>query len=90
MTRYELPFGRGKKFANQGGLANAIVGGWEVAGIHTYQSGNPLAVTSANNWTSGIFAGPQANLGASPRPNFVPGTNPTGSTANSSMAKASA
>jgi hypothetical protein len=74
---YQLPFGRGKQFANQGTVVNALVGGWEFAGVHTYQSGTPLAVTTAN-WTSGIFAGNQANLGASPRPNIVAGVNPNG------------
>ena len=74
---YDLPFGRGKQFANQGGVVNAVVGGWQVAGSQTYQSGTPQAVTESN-WTSGVFAGPEANLGASARPNIVPGVNPNG------------
>ena len=69
---YQLPFGKGKRFANQGGVANAIIGGWQIAGVQSYQSGTPLSVTSPN-WDSGVFAGPQANLGASARPNIVPG-----------------
>jgi hypothetical protein len=44
---YELPFGRGKSFlANAGGLLQAVVGGWEVAGFHNYFSGQPVTVTS--------------------------------------------
>lgn len=74
---YELPLGKGKQFANRSRTADAIIGGWEVAGIQTYQSGNPLAVTTAN-YTSGIFAANEANLGANPRPNIVPGVNPNG------------
>lgn len=74
---YDLPFGKGRPFANQGGVVNAVAGGWQIAGSQTYQSGNPLAVTESN-WTSGVFAGPEANLGASPRPNVVPGQNPNG------------
>jgi hypothetical protein len=74
---YQLPFGKGQRFANTGGVVNAIVGGWQIAASQTYQSGNPLAVTTPN-WTSGIFAGGEANLGASPRPNIVPGVNPNG------------
>lgn len=38
---YELPVGKGKKFLNHGGAANAILGGWAVSGIHTYHSGQP-------------------------------------------------
>ena len=61
---------------------DAVAGGWEVAGSQTYQSGNPLAFTTAN-WTSGVFAAGDATLGASPRPNFVAGTNPNGVKNNS-------
>ena len=48
---------------------NAVVGGWQFAGVQTYQSGTPLSVGSPN-WDSGIFAG---NLGASARADLVPG-----------------
>jgi hypothetical protein len=71
---YQLPFGKGKPFANQGGVVNAVVGGWQFAGVQTYQSGTPLSVTSPG-WDSGIFAGA---LGANSRPNYVPGENVNG------------
>ncbi len=45
-TIWELPFGKGKNFLNQGGVLNAIVGGWEVSDITSYQSGFPFTVTS--------------------------------------------
>jgi hypothetical protein len=70
---YELPFGKGKRFANKGGVTNALAGGWQVAGVQTYESGTPLAVTSPN-WDSGIFAGNLCS-GCS-RPNIVPNVNP--------------
>ena len=66
---YQLPFGKGRRFANRGGAVNAVVGGWQFAGVQTYQSGTPLSVGSPN-WDSGIFAG---NLGASARADLVPG-----------------
>jgi hypothetical protein len=69
---YQLPFGKGKPFVNQGGIVNAVAGGWEFSGVQTYESGTPLSVGSPN-WDSGIFAGPEANLGASSRPDIVPG-----------------
>jgi hypothetical protein len=51
---YELPFGRGRRFAsNAAPLVNAIIGGWQFNGITTLQSGTPLAVTASN--TAGIF-----------------------------------
>ncbi len=36
---YELPFGQGKPFMNVGGLKNAVVGGWKVAGIVSLHTG---------------------------------------------------
>lgn len=50
---YELPFGRGRHFgSNLPAIANAFLGGWQVNGITTIQSGIPLRIT-ANN-TSGL------------------------------------
>jgi len=69
---YDLPFGKGQKFANQGGVVNVLAGGWRIAAVQKYQSGTPLAVTSPG-WTSGIFAGGQGATGSSSRPNIVPG-----------------
>ena len=40
----ELPFGRGRRFLNQGGIVNALFGGWQVSAIHRYQSGLPLVI----------------------------------------------
>jgi Carboxypeptidase regulatory-like domain/TonB dependent receptor len=71
---YELPFGKGKKWAgNVNKLTDAAIGGWSIGGLDTYSTGFPLFVQE-NNWTAGTFAG-QAT-GGNPRPNIVPGTNP--------------
>ena len=45
----ELPFGRGKRFLNNGGFVDRLVGGWQFGGIHRYQTGLPLVVTSSRN-----------------------------------------
>ncbi|MGH9720459.1 MAG: TonB-dependent receptor domain-containing protein, partial [Bryobacteraceae bacterium] len=47
-TIFELPFGKGRKWLNTGGLVNAILGGWRLGGIQTYFSGNPIALTRNN------------------------------------------
>jgi hypothetical protein len=39
---YELPFGQGKKFVNQGGVVNGLVGGWQLSTIFRYSSGLPM------------------------------------------------
>ena len=38
----ELPFGKGKRFLNQGGLVDRLVGGFQVTGIHRYRNGPAL------------------------------------------------
>ncbi|MCP5116435.1 MAG: hypothetical protein GY953_36860, partial [bacterium] len=53
-TVYELPFGRGRQFgADASGISQALLGGWQVNGIITYQTGTPLRLTASN--TSGVF-----------------------------------
>ncbi len=43
---YELPFGRGKQFGSaMNRAADLIVGGWEINGFYTFQSGQPFTVT---------------------------------------------
>jgi hypothetical protein len=71
---YELPFGKGRKFMNRGGIVNALLGGWDLAYTQTLQSGPPFTVS---------FAGSPFNYlpGASssvilPRPNLVTGVAP--------------
>ncbi len=50
---FELPMGRNRKFlSNLNPALNAILGGWEVAGIVRFNSGNPLGVY-ANVWYPG-------------------------------------
>jgi hypothetical protein len=38
----ELPFGKGRRFWNHGGLVDKLVGGWRFSGVLTYQSGLPI------------------------------------------------
>lgn len=40
---YQLPVGQGKKFINQGGIVNRVVGGWSIGAVQRYQSGEPLS-----------------------------------------------
>lgn len=50
---YQLPFGRGRAFANQSAWADALVGGWQVTSIYQALSGQPLSwgnVIYTGNW----------------------------------------
>ncbi len=42
---YELPFGPGKRFANMGGAAGRLFGGWQIAGITYLRTGPPFSVS---------------------------------------------
>lgn len=41
---YDLPVGKGKSLWNTSGVADALFGGWQVAGIHTFSTGIPIQV----------------------------------------------
>ncbi len=45
---YELPFGKGKRFLNSGGIVNALLGGWQVTSIVNVSSGAPLSIKDIN------------------------------------------
>jgi hypothetical protein len=58
---YDLPFGKGRSFANSlPAFGNALIGGWQVNGIFTLQSGLPLAITVPVN-SIGFGAGQRPN-----------------------------
>ena len=40
----ELPFGKGKRFLNKGGIVDRLVGGFQISGIQRYRSGTPITV----------------------------------------------
>ncbi|MCI0625257.1 MAG: TonB-dependent receptor [Acidobacteria bacterium] len=55
---YQLPFGRGRKFlANSNKVAEAIVGGWEISGLHQYQAGPPASFSGTFNPTIPTIGG---------------------------------
>jgi hypothetical protein len=43
----ELPFGKGRRWLNDGGAFAAIAGGWQVNNILTFRSGSPFTVTAS-------------------------------------------
>jgi hypothetical protein len=51
----ELPFGRGKRFLNRGGIVDKIVGGFQLSGIQRYQSGLPLTFFTDNGDARGFL-----------------------------------
>jgi hypothetical protein len=56
-TLYDLPIGKGRQLDVRNPVANAFVGGWQVGGIWTVQSGFPITPTVGGNDRSGNGAG---------------------------------
>jgi hypothetical protein len=46
---YDLPFGKGRRFLNQGGVVNGVFGGWTLGTILVLQSGNPSQIGNVTN-----------------------------------------
>jgi hypothetical protein len=66
---YELPVGKGRRFlTNSGGIANKIIGGWDVNFILALQDGQPLTIPCTITTAAGV--GCDALL--------VPGQDPIG------------
>ena len=59
---YELPFGKGKKMATSG-VAKALLGGWQLNGLWTWESGLPLNFSASSTSLNAS--------GNSQRPNVV-------------------
>ena len=66
---HNLPIGRGEKFLSTiNRPADAILGGWQVNGIVTLQSGFPFCVAAVDvNGLTGVF-GERANIVGNPHP----------------------
>jgi outer membrane receptor protein involved in Fe transport len=77
---YQLPFGAGKPYASNPGMARSLLGNWELSAIGTVQTGLPVNITidRSNGSVPGLFA-----INGEERPNYVPRvslTPPGGST----------
>jgi hypothetical protein len=68
---YELPFGKGKAFLQQG-VANWILGGWQLSGITTARTGRPVNVL-VNRRVDDVIDGYTGVFSTTQRPNLVSG-----------------
>lgn len=73
---YELPVGKGRPFLNQGGVLDAVLGGWHLGGIITFRSGFPfspeIGFDPSNTGSPGLQRSNQIGNGhlANPTPNL--------------------
>ena len=79
---YQLPFGKGRRFVNHGGVLNEMVGGWSTDVAFYALTGNPFTVDPNNSGANGantrraILIGNPFTAGGTP-----PASNPTTSCA---------
>lgn len=59
---YELPFGKGKAFLDTSRIGGAILGGWQLTGIFSVQTGLPFTP---------VLASDNTNTGTTARPNRI-------------------
>ncbi len=66
----EIPFGKGRRFIDKGGIVNALLGGFQVSGIFRIQQGTPLvySLDAADNFLElfGVFGRLRPNLTGQP------------------------
>ncbi len=67
----EIPFGKGRRFLDKGGIVNALLGGFQVSGIFRIQQGTPLvfSLDEENDGflgLAGIFGRLRPNLTGQP------------------------
>jgi hypothetical protein len=61
---WSLPFGRDRHWINRSGLADTVIGGWNMSGIFTYQSGQPVNVSCTTSHAAGVGCYSIANRAA--------------------------
>ena len=54
---YQLPFGKGRQFLNKNKILDETIGGWQIGGIHRYQSGQPISFGTTNHQLGGAGFG---------------------------------
>jgi hypothetical protein len=74
-TVYELPFGRGKRFGVDSKIMDAIVGGWGLNSIYTFQSGAPITWVNGSTNTPGDYVYFGDKITVNPRETNVPAFN---------------
>ncbi len=67
---YQLPFGRGKQFgSNWNPVVNGILGGWQVSGIWTFDSGRPLMLGLTGGFNLPTYGAQRPDLVGNPSRN---------------------
>jgi hypothetical protein len=57
LNSVDLPFGRGRRWLNRGGVVDAVLGGWTVAAAQRYVAGGLAVGTAPNSLANLLFNG---------------------------------
>jgi len=68
---WDLPFGKGRRWMMNGGLAKALLGGWQTDGIVILQGGRPFTVALLPEFDNSNTGRTNLGFGANDRPNLV-------------------
>jgi hypothetical protein len=80
---WELPFGKNKRWLNQGGWVDKFAGGWQFSAIQRYESGLPVAIRNSNfRYTdfmnlAGFFGSVRPNVVGEPSTQGMPTPAPS-------------
>jgi hypothetical protein len=73
---YELPFGKGRRFLNSGGIANTVFGGWEISSVYSGYTGQFLTPTwTGPDPTGTAFTASRTPAQVTIRPNHLSNAN---------------
>jgi len=64
---YEIPVGKGREIAPASRVIEAVVGGWQVAGVTSFKSGFPLSISAVTNNTNSFGGNQRPNFAGDPR-----------------------
>jgi Carboxypeptidase regulatory-like domain/TonB dependent receptor len=67
---WELPFGKGKRFLNRGGIVTRVLGNWELSAIQSAETGAPITFTHNGQLPNNVT---NVYLPGAMRPNMAPG-----------------
>jgi hypothetical protein len=78
---YDLPFGKGRKHLDQGGVTNALLGGWQLSTIFRYSSAIPYFFRSSycnvpGQFRTGCIPAITGDVFAQDKGSFDPGKGP--------------
>jgi outer membrane receptor protein involved in Fe transport len=65
---YQLPFGKGRQYMNNGGISDKVLGGWELSGLFTVRTGLPVNISMKPKTT------PLDGNTSGQRPNYIGGS----------------